>query len=80
LLFLNENHQIVAQRTALLRPGQAAQFDKLLALMESLAGKQIPKPELLKVNTSYSKWWISRACNPLAAPVDQFEGFYRGGA
>lgn len=55
LLFINENHQIAAQRTALLRPGQAAQFDKLLTLMESLAGKQIPKPELLKAHTSYSQ-------------------------
>ncbi len=55
LLFINENHQIAAQRTALLSPGQAAQFDKLLSLLESLAGKQIPKPDLLKAHTSYSQ-------------------------
>ncbi len=55
LLFLNENHQIAAQRTAILLPGQAGQFDKLLTLLESLAGKQIHKPDLLKVHTHYNQ-------------------------
>ncbi len=55
LLFLNEHHQIAARRTANLRPGQPAQFDKLLELLESLTGKQISKPDLLKVHTHYGQ-------------------------
>ncbi len=56
IVFLNENHQVVSQRTAIPRAGQPAQFSKQLDLLESCSGKPINKPDLLQTHTQYNQF------------------------